>query len=85
MAPKVRVIFHDDDDTPAEFVLFALQTYFGLDEPGARKIVDEICAKGSAVAATMQRPPAEDALKRVQLSGEQSGFKCRVTLEPDSA
>lgn len=85
LAPKVRVIFHDSDDTPEDFVLFALETYLGHDEPAARKLVEEICRNGSAVAATLQVGAAEEAQKRIRASAEESGYKYKVTLEPDSA
>ena len=79
IAPKVTVVFHDDPQTPVDFVLFCLEKYFGFDEPAARELVGCLRAKGRVEVVSLAAPVAELALRRVADAAAQSGYPFRAT------
>jgi ATP-dependent Clp protease adaptor protein ClpS len=81
IAPKVKVIFVDDDKTPVDFVLFALETFLGYDEPDAQKIVQNIASQGEAVVAELPAVPAELAKKRIEEAAADAGWPFQVRIE----
>lgn len=81
IAAKAKVWFYDDDRTPIDFVLFALEQYFGFDEPKARAIVDRIRKNGKAVVAELPAIPAEIARKRIEQAAGDAGYPLKVEIE----
>lgn len=80
IAPKVKVIFVDDDKTPVDFVLYALETFLGYDEPDARKVVQNIASQGEAVVAELPAIPAELAKKRIVEAATDAGWPLEVRI-----
>jgi ATP-dependent Clp protease adapter protein ClpS len=83
MAPKVHVIFHDDEVTPVDFVLFLLQTHLGYDEARAREVVQNIASSGSFRVATLPRPSADALMQRLSRVIGEAGYPFKVTLSAD--
>ncbi len=81
IAPKVKVIFVDDDKTPVDFVLYALTQYLGYNEPDAMKIVENIVDQGEAVVAELPAVPAELAKKRILEAAAEAGYPFQVRIE----
>lgn len=80
MAPKFGIVFHDDDATPADFVLFLLETYLGYDEPDARKLCESVAANGQFQVAALPRASAEALMQRIQRAVQAAGYPFKVTL-----
>jgi ATP-dependent Clp protease adapter protein ClpS len=81
IAAKVKVWFFDDDKTPVDFVLFALEQYFGFDEIKARATVDRIHKDGKALVAELPAVPAEIARRRVEEAAADSGYPFKMEIE----
>lgn len=81
IAAKVKVWFLDDDTTPVDFVMFALENYFGYDEPTARSLCESIRINGKAVIAELPAIPAELAKRRVLEAAADSGYPFKVEIE----
>ncbi|MCB9932188.1 MAG: ATP-dependent Clp protease adaptor ClpS [Planctomycetes bacterium] len=81
IAARAKVWFFDDDKTPVDFVLYALEQYFGYDEPKARAIVERIRKQGKAVAAELPAIPAELARRKVEQAAADAGYPFRVEIE----
>lgn len=80
IAPKVGIVFYDDDETPIDFVMAALKNVLGYDEPEAREIVQKLGSEGKVTAVRMQRTPAEESLKRILTMAESSGYPFKAGL-----
>jgi ATP-dependent Clp protease adapter protein ClpS len=81
IAARVKVWFHDDDKTPVDFVLYALEQYFGFDEPKARSTVERIRKQGKAVVVEMAAIPAELARRRIAEAAADAGYPLKVEIE----
>ncbi|MCF6227631.1 MAG: ATP-dependent Clp protease adaptor ClpS [Planctomycetes bacterium] len=80
IAPKVGIVFYDDDETPIDFVMAALKNVLGYDEPEARDIVHKLDSDGKVTVVRMQRTPAEESLKRILAMAESSGYPFKAEL-----
>lgn len=78
--PRTAIIFHDDSETPVDFVLFLLQNYVGYDVEQAEAMVKGIAAKGSETVVSLPRPLARALMSRMERAIEQSGYLFKVTL-----
>jgi ATP-dependent Clp protease adapter protein ClpS len=81
IAAKAKVWFYDDDKTPEDFVLYVLEHFFGLDDPGARRVAAAMRQHGKAIAVEMPAIPAEIARRRVAAEAADSGYPLRVEVE----
>lgn len=84
IAPKARVVFHDDDQTPVDFVLHLLETYLGFDELQARKATELIRLTGRAVVAELVYPIAEQTVRRMELAVRAAGWPFRIEVQEHS-
>jgi ATP-dependent Clp protease adapter protein ClpS len=80
MAPKMGIVFHDDDKTPVDFVMFLLETYLGYDEQGARNLVGSIATGGQYQVSTLTRAAAEALYQRLQRAVDHAGYPFKITL-----
>lgn len=81
IAAKVKVWFFDDDKTPVDFVLFALEHFLGYDELASKSLVDSIRQQGKAVVAELPAIPAELAKRRILEAAAESGYPFKVEIE----
>ncbi len=79
-APDSALVFHDDAETPVDFVLFVLERFCGLGEVQARAVVQEITTRGKAVAAVLPERIARVKLGQIE-DAEKGKFPFKVTLE----
>ncbi|RME43745.1 MAG: ATP-dependent Clp protease adaptor ClpS [Caldilineae bacterium] len=78
-----RVIIHNDDVTPMDFVVAVLVKFFELDVRRATRIMLEAHTSGQALVAIL---PYEEAHRRVyaaQSAARDFGYPLSFTLEPD--
>ena len=80
---KFKVIYHNDDFTPMEFVAWSLQVYFNKSEPDANSIMLEVHKQGKAVAGVYYHQIAESKIYDVTESAREYDFPLRVTGEPE--
>ena len=60
-----KVIMHDDDFTPMEFVVAALEVFFNMEKIIATKIMHEVHKTGKAICGIYSRDIAETKVDRV--------------------
>jgi ATP-dependent Clp protease adaptor protein ClpS len=78
LAPRWKVIVHDDPVTTFEFVLEVLRSVFAKPQSEAYRITREAHETGSAVADVLPLEQAEFRCEKVH----SLGFPLTLTLEP---
>ena len=80
---RYKVIFHNDDYTTQEFVVFVLEQFFHKGESEARHIMLTVHVKGSAVAGVYTRDVAETKSQEVMDLAREHGMPLLLTTEPE--
>ena len=80
---KFKVIYHNDDYSPMEFVAWSLQAYFSKSEPEANSIMLEVHKQGKAIAGIYDYQIAESKIYDVTESAREHNFPLKVTGEPE--
>ena len=80
---KFKVIYHNDDYTPMEFVSWSLQAHFSKSEPEANSIMLEVHKQGKAIAGIYDYQIAESKIYDVTESAREHNFPLKVTGEPE--
>ena len=82
--PKLyKVILHNDDYTPMEFVVAILLTVFFKSESDAHAVMLHAHTHGKAVAGVYSFEIAEEKVARVASLAEEAQFPLLCTLESD--
>ena len=80
--PMFKVIYHNDDFTPMEFVTWTLIEYFNKSEIDANSITFEVHKFGHAVAGVYDYQIAEQKIWEVIESAKENNFPLKLTGEP---
>ena len=80
---KYKVIYHNDDYTPMEFVTWSLMEFFHRTEIDAQSLTLEVHKVGSAVAGIYDYQIAEQKIWEVLTSAKENQFPLRVTGESE--
>ncbi len=81
--PKMfRVLFHNDDYTPMEFVVLMLMWIFKHSEPEATRIMLQVHNRGIGVAGVYPFSVAETRVAEVTAAAEKSEYPLLCTMEP---
>jgi ATP-dependent Clp protease adaptor protein ClpS len=78
-----KVILHNDDFTPREFVVAVLTAEFRMTESEAHKVMITAHRLGSCVVGVFARDIAETKATRATESGRAMGFPLLFTTEPE--
>jgi ATP-dependent Clp protease adaptor protein ClpS len=82
--PKLyKVILHNDDYTPMEFVVAILQTVFHKSESDARSIMLHAHTTGYAIAGVFSFEIAEEKVAKVVSFAEEAQVPLLCTMEPE--
>lgn len=81
--PLYRVIIHNDDVTPMDFVLHILVSIFELAGPRAVQVMYTAHYHGSAYVQTLPKPEAEKRVGNAHVSARFNGYPLRFTIEPE--
>ena len=76
-----KVLFHNDDYTTMEFVIWVLQTVFHHDEPSATEIMLHVHRHGYGVAGVYSREIAETRVAQVEALAREHEYPLMVTIE----
>ena len=79
--PVYKVLFHNDDYTTMEFVVWVLQTVFHHDEVTATEIMLHIHRRGIGVAGVYSREIAETRVAETERLARAHEFTLRCTVE----
>jgi ATP-dependent Clp protease adaptor protein ClpS len=80
---RYRVIFHNDDYTTQEFVVYVLMRFFHKSESEAQHIMLTVHFKGAAVAGVYTRDVAETKAQQVMDLARERGMPLMLTTEPE--
>ena len=80
---KIKVIYHNDDYTPMEFVTWSLMEFFNKTEIDAQSLTLEVHKLGSAIAGIYDYQIAEQKIWEVLSSAKENEFPLRVTGESE--
>lgn len=82
--PKLyKVIFHNDDYTSMEFVIFVLEHVFHKNVPEATQIMLRVHKQGSGVAGVYPFSIAETKVEHSMELAKEGGYPLRVTMETE--
>ena len=80
---KYRVILHNDDYTPMDFVVDILMSIFSKSFEEAEIIMWRVHEKGSAVCGVYTFEIAETKVEQVKTKAREMGYPLLATLEED--
>ena len=78
-----RVVFHNDDYTTMEFVVWVLRKVFHLPEPEATHVMLTVHHKGKSAVGSYTKDIAESKVAQTLALAEQHGMPLMVTSEPE--
>jgi len=80
---RYKVIYHNDNYTPMEFVTWSLMEFFNRTEIDAQSLTLEVHKVGSAVAGIYDYQIAEQKIWEVLTSAKEHEFPLQVTGEKE--
>lgn len=81
--PPYRVIIHNDDVTPFDFVIVILVRIFALTPVIAEHIAYTAHTNGQAYVTTLPQPEAERRVGKAHFAANLEGYPLRFTIEPE--
>lgn len=76
-----RVIMHNDDFTPMDFVVEILEDIFHKDEIEAVRLMMKVHESGRAVVGSYPRDIAVTKVQNATTRAKEEGFPLRITIE----
>ena len=83
LEPLFRVIIHNDDVTPMDFVVHILKTIFYLSNPKAAEIMMTAHVYGTAYVQTLPKTEAEKRISKAHFAAGLEGYPLHLSLEPE--
>ena len=81
--PLYRVIIHNDDVTPMDFVIDILITIFDLPAANAAYVMYTAHLNGNAYVQTLPKPEAQRRINKAHFSARLIGYPLQFTMEPE--
>lgn len=81
--PLFKVLFHNDNYTTMEFVVWVLVSVFHKSESDAFTIMLNVHRHGFGVAGVYSREVAETKINKVHQLALENEFPLRLTMEPE--
>ena len=81
--PMFKVLLHNDDFTPMDFVVLLLEQFFNLNRAAATQVMLAIHTKGIGVAGVYTREIAETKVAQVNDFSREHQHPLKCTMEAD--
>jgi ATP-dependent Clp protease adaptor protein ClpS len=81
--PLYRVIIHNDDVTPMDFVIDILISIFMLPSANAAYIMYTAHRNGNAYVQTLPKPEAQRRINKAHFAARLKGYPLQFTMEPE--
>lgn len=81
LEPLYRVIIHNDDMTPMDFVVHVLKTVFYLANDKAAEIMLTAHVQGAAYVQTLSKSEAEKRINKAHFEAGNAGYPLNFTME----
>lgn len=83
LEPLYRVIIHNDDVTPMDFVVHILKTIFYLSNNRAAEIMFTAHFSGIAYVQTLPKSEAEKRIQKAHFAAGLEGYPLHFSMEPE--
>ena len=83
LEPMYRVLIHNDEVTPMEFVVIILQRIFGLTPMEAEHVMFTAHYSGLAYVASLPLKEANKRVSRAHFAAQLEGYPLAFTIEPE--
>ena len=83
LEPLYRVIIHNDDVTPMDFVIRALTNFFYLSNPKAAEIMLTAHFSGMAYVQSLPTSEAEKRINKAHFAAGLEGYPLHFSMEPE--
>ena len=83
LGPLFRVLIHNDEVTPMDFVVHVLKNYFYLSNNKAADIMLTAHVYGSAYVQTLARSEAEKRIAKAHATANHAGYPLKFSMEPE--
>ncbi|MGC1378643.1 MAG: ATP-dependent Clp protease adaptor ClpS [Anaerolineales bacterium] len=84
LEPLYRVIIHNDDVTPMDFVVSVLERIFFISGPDAVKIMLTAHFRGAAYVQTLPKTEAQNRVNKAHFAAGLEGYPLHFSIEPES-
>lgn len=84
LSPLYRVLIHNDDVTPYDYVVVVLCVLFGLSDEMAQHVTWVAHTRGLARVVTRPRPEAERLVAAAHAAARMEGYPLTFTVELNS-
>ncbi len=81
--PLFRVLFHNDNYTTMEFVIFVLQTVFNKSETDSMLIMLNVHRTGLGVAGVYTKDVAETKVAKTHAMAKEAEYPLKLSIEPE--
>jgi ATP-dependent Clp protease adaptor protein ClpS len=81
--PLYRVIIHNDDVTPMDFVVHVLNNIFMLLPPDAVRVMFRAHYSGEAVVQILPKSEAEKRINKAHFAAGLEGYPLHFSMEPE--
>ncbi|HXD12238.1 MAG TPA: ATP-dependent Clp protease adaptor ClpS [Anaerolineales bacterium] len=83
LEPLYRVVIHNDDITPMDFVVDILKNLFYLANDRAADIMLTAHVYGSAYVQTLPRSEAQKRIDKAHFAANNAGYPLHFSMEPE--
>jgi ATP-dependent Clp protease adaptor protein ClpS len=83
LEPLYRVIIHNDDVTPMDFVVHVLTSIFFLLQPDAMEVMLTAHFKGAAYVQTLPKVEAQKRINKAHFAAGLEGYPLHFSMEPE--
>jgi ATP-dependent Clp protease adaptor protein ClpS len=83
LEPLYRIIIHNDDVTPMDFVVYSLTTFFYLGMDSAAEIMLKAHITGTAYVQTVAKSEAERRINKAFFAALAAGYPLYFSMEPE--
>lgn len=81
--PLYRVLIHNDDVTPMDFVVMILEKIFFVTRPDALNIMLTAHYTGMAYVQTLPKSEAQKRIGKAQFAAGLEGYPLKFSMEPE--
>ena len=81
--PLYRILIHNDDVTPIDFVMSVLRSVFKLSREIAEHVTLTAHFSGLALVGVKPRSEAEQLVRKAHMAARLEGYPLTFTIEPD--
>lgn len=83
LEPPYRVLIHNDEVTPYDFVVLILQKIFQLTSLEAEHVTFVAHTAGIAYVTTLPRAEAQNRVGKAKFAANLEGYPLQFTIEPE--